>query len=452
MKVGGWRARLGPLRGGGLRAHLLRGAGGNIAVAASARALALGSAVILARVLGPSGYGVFAFAVSVMGLLHVPAQLGMGPLLAREIAAGEATGRWDLVRGLLCRAAQMVSVATGLMAVGALLVLWLAPMHISREARLTLMLAVGLMVATAFGGVAAATLNGLRRVVIAQVPMQIGRPALFLAGVAGIWFLGGQRLDPLTAMAANVAAATAMLGVLLLLAATSFRERTGPAAPRFETRRWLASALPFAFMGGLGLINAQTDIVMLGAMTTSHDVGIYRVAVAGAGLIPLVLGAVNGAIGPTLAGLHSTGDRTRLARIVRLAALAGLAGGAGTLAVFAFWGHGLIRFVFGAAYALAWTPLMILSLGQAVNAGAGPVGVVLNMTGHERDAFMALAVAAMLNVALNVALIPSMSTTGAALATATSTVVWNVVMSWRVRARLGFLPFGVRFVSEVRRG
>lgn len=430
------------LRGEGLGAQLLRGAGGTIAVAGGARALSLLISVILARVLAPSGYGVYAFAISVMGLLQVPAQFGLDQLLSREIAANEATGRWDLARGLLRRAAQLVTLSAATIAVVTLAFLWLAPLSVSLEGRLTLSVAVGLMVVNAYASVAMATLMGLRRVVVAQIPLQIGRPALFLAAVATIWWLAAGRLTPLTAMAANVAAAAAMLAVLLVLAGRSFRGRAGPVPPRFQTRRWLGSALPFTFMAGLGVINAQTDIVMLGLFRGSHDVGIYRVAVAGAGLIPLVLMAVNQAIGPTLARLHSQRDRVRLARVARLAAYAGLTGGLAVLGGFAFWGHDLLRLVYGGAYLLAWAPLMILALGQATNAGMGPVGLVLNMTGYEKDAFFGLAVAAVVNVALNLALIPLLGTTGAATATAISTLLWNVLMAWRVRRRLGFVPLG----------
>lgn len=292
------------------------------------------------------------------------------------------------------------------------------------------------------GGLAAASLMGLRRVVAAQIPMQVGRPALLLIGVVSLWAVSGKGLDPLIAMCTNVAAAAFMLGGLVVLAARTISRRTEGVAPCFETRRWLVSALPFALMGGVGLINAQTDIVMLGAMRTQHDVGIYRVAVAGASMIPLALGAINAAIGPTLAHAHTKGDRQRLIGIVRATALTGLAGGLFEFALFGLWGEDFIRVIFGSAYLTAWMPLMILALGQTVNAGVGPVGVVLNMTGHERDTFGVLALSAALNVGLNAVLIPRFGIRGAASATAVATVTWNVLMTWRVKRQLAFMPFG----------
>lgn len=436
----------GLVSGEGLRAHLVRGAGGSVAIAGSAQILSLGSAIILARVLGPSNYGIYAFALASVELLQIPASFGVDQLLAREIAANEASGRWGLARGLLWRSVQLVSFSTIFVAAVTLVVLWMLKLHVSQEARLTLSVAVGFLVVNAYGRVASSTLLGLRRVIIAQVPMGVGRPALFLAGVVGVWWAAGGDLDPQVAMGVNVAAGALMLAVLTVISGRAFYSRSAGATPTFETRRWLASAFPFALMGGLAVINSRTDLVMLGMLASAHDVGVYRVAVSGAALIPMVLGAVNMAVGPTMSALYSIGDRSRLARIVRLTGLAGLGGCLFTSLVFLVWGHGLIRLVFGTAYALAWSPLMILAVGQTANAGAGPVGLVLNMTGHETDAFAGLAVAAVVNVALNGALIPSMGITGAAMATAISTVTWNVLMTWRVKRRLGFLPFGVELI------
>lgn len=60
------------------------------------------------------------------------------------------------------------------------------------------------------------------------------------------------------------------------------------------------------------------------------------------------------------------------------------------------------------------------------------------MTGHERDAIVGLAVSATTNGVLTLLLARSFGTIGAAVATATSVAVCNILM-WRfVRRRLAF--------------
>jgi O-antigen/teichoic acid export membrane protein len=62
------------------------------------------------------------------------------------------------------------------------------------------------------------------------------------------------------------------------------------------------------------------------------------------------------------------------------------------------------------------------------------------MTGHERDVARSLAISALLNIVLGLALIPGWGAEGAAVAAATSLVVWNIVLAVRVYRKLGIRP------------
>ena len=57
-------------------------------------------AVFLARLLGPAGYGVYAFAFSLITVLAIPSQLGLPQLVVRETARSQVNGDWGLMRGL----------------------------------------------------------------------------------------------------------------------------------------------------------------------------------------------------------------------------------------------------------------------------------------------------------------------------------------------------------------
>ena len=84
--------------------------------------------------------------------------------------------------------------------------------------------------------------------------------------------------------------------------------------------------------------------------------------------------------------------------------------------------------------------LKILCIGQLVNASVGSVGVLLDMTGNEKDSAGAIGLGAGANVALNALLIPRYGVEGAAIATATSIVIRNILLSVRVRQRLNISP------------
>jgi O-antigen/teichoic acid export membrane protein len=70
------------------------------------------------------------------------------------------------------------------------------------------------------------------------------------------------------------------------------------------------------------------------------------------------------------------------------------------------------------------------------NVATGSVGVLLVMTGHQRDAALGTAAGAGLNVLLAVALIPPLGVLGAAIAAAASNVVSNGLLVIAVRRKL----------------
>jgi O-antigen/teichoic acid export membrane protein len=59
------------------------------------------------------------------------------------------------------------------------------------------------------------------------------------------------------------------------------------------------------------------------------------------------------------------------------------------------------------------------------------------MTGYQRDSAKIMAACAVINVILNGVLITLYGSTGAAVATATSTVIWNIAAAIVVWYRLG---------------
>ena len=71
-------------------------------------ALVLATSIILARLLGPSGYGVYSFSMSLAEVLVVPSLFGLQQLLVREIPAFQTKQAWPFLRGMLRRSNQVV--------------------------------------------------------------------------------------------------------------------------------------------------------------------------------------------------------------------------------------------------------------------------------------------------------------------------------------------------------
>ena len=96
------------MRGGGLKVQLIRGAVGVGGLKLLSLPLTLAASILLARGLGPEGYGQYAFIMAVMTMLSLPIGRGLGQLITREVAKYQHAQAWGLLRGLLRRAHQWV--------------------------------------------------------------------------------------------------------------------------------------------------------------------------------------------------------------------------------------------------------------------------------------------------------------------------------------------------------
>jgi O-antigen/teichoic acid export membrane protein len=422
---------------GSLRTDLIWGASGLFALNVANKLLGLATGVLLARALGVSGFGIYAYAFALLELLTVPTALGLPTLVMRNVAVYSAQKDWGHLRGLLVRANQAVLGMSLLLMLLAGGTTWLlADWFQNPQALTTFWLALVLLPFFGLTALRGACLRGLHRVVLGRIPELLVRPILFLALVGAVW-IRGERLTPELALGLQLLAVGCafFLGAVWLL--RCLPRAVKGTAPAYETRAWAGSALPFLFIGGLGLINSHTALIMLGWFGTAADVGVYRVASIGAGLVVLTFAAACGALAPSVARLYAEGDTARLQRVITLSARAILLSSLPVALALVFLGRWILSGVFGLEYAVGAMALAILAFGQLVNAGTGLATLVLNMTGHQRDTAKVVALSALVNVALNALFIPLWGIEGAALASALSMIMWNILLAVLAHRRLG---------------
>lgn len=396
------------------------------------------ASISLARILGVDGYGIYAYALSIATLVGVLGQFGLPMLVVRETAAlavQQDHGAIWLFRRWAMRLALRVSVIV--MTTG-LAIAWIAH-HATDASTLPIAIALILVPLIAAEQVNSATLRGLNRTMIGQVPEYLIRPLLFLLLILVSYLtLAREALLPEMMVAAYAASvACSLLFTFSVLNAHCRRVPRTRQIARESITRWTASLLPFSVLGGSSVLVSQTDLVMLGLLTDSASVGIYRVATQVAALVVFGLSAVNAVIAPRMAALYQQKDFRALRQVAVGAARLSASLAAIVVLVLLLAGEQLVSIVFGHAFRAATTPLLILAVGQLCNAGMGSVGYLLNMTGFERDSMQGFAIAATLNLVLNAILIPLWSVTGAAIATSASIIVWNLVLTSRVKRRLG---------------
>ena len=394
------------------------------------------STVLLSRLLGANGYGIYAYAYAWVIILSLPAEAGLPNLIVRETARGITQDRPDIIQGVWRWSGKLVGVISlGLaLLVGLLLFLWHG--WLSRLQVSTFIWALVLVPLIALSDLRGAALRGLKKITVGQLPEFIVRPATFTFLLILVFLLGRSILPDL-AMALNVFAAALafLIGIWLLWRYTPMAVRQ--AKPITVGRSWFASSIFFTLIAGFGVINSQASTVILGFFKQPEQVGIYRVAVQVATLASLGLQTVNMLIAPHFAELFAQKNMVRLQQLTVVSARVVLVFNLVLTILFILLGRAFFGIIFGSDFSASYSPLVILLFGQLLNSITGSVGYLLNMTGHERDTTRGLGIAAGINIVLNFIFIPLWSVQGAALASTISMIVWNAILWWKVHQRLG---------------
>jgi O-antigen/teichoic acid export membrane protein len=414
-------------------------ASGLIRVAVTA--LLLANTVVLGRLLGPEGFGIYSLVFALVGFTALPLNFGLSTLALRDVSALSARKQWNELTGFIRFALLVVVLYAAVVALLAATAWPLFAWHTSPILLATLSIGLILLPFHAAGEVLGAVLRALGRVVTGQLPDLLLKQALLLALLAiVVATLGSTWLTPSRALTLLLAAAVlaTMLAVLVLARSTPLVTwHGGTMLPlRDGLRRWL----PLALLGIMQGANLHTDVLMLGLLADPTAVGVYRVAAQCSLLVAFNIAVFGPVIGPHVARLHARGDKAAVQRLVGWAARCIFAAACPVFIVLVLFGTSILGF-FGSDYQAGAAALAILATGQLVNASTGAAGLVLNVTGHERDTMLAVAVAAVTTVVGSLILVPPLGLLGSAMATALSLTLSNVILLQRLYMRTGLVSF-----------
>jgi O-antigen/teichoic acid export membrane protein/Mrp family chromosome partitioning ATPase len=414
-----------------------RGGGLNLVGALCNQAALLGVTLLVARRLGRVDVGVYAQAYAFLALLSPLAMMGLTQGLTRFVAVHLAERDPGAVRGTI-RLGVTVSTLIAC-AIGAVLFAaapLLAQVAFS-EPRLTVPLQfVALTLpASAFTNAALAATQGYRTMKPFALIGLIFEPVarLLLAGallVAGM----GLRGVMIALLASNLSAAA--------LAALALRRVMGPpTAPPTYTPGKLFSFSAVSWSAGLAstaLIWA--DILLLGLLGSSGQVGVYTVATRLVHLATFVMLPINAAFAPRVADLEARGDTASLRHTYQLAESWIIRLSLPAFVLLMVFPADLLA-LFGKGFAVGAAVTMILAVGKFVDAATGPCGLMLNMSGRPGINVLDNLVGLVLNVVLNLLLIPRYGIVGSAVAWAVSLCLVNGARVVQVWLAMRMLPF-----------
>ncbi len=403
-------------------------------------------AAIVGHHLGTVGAGTYFLVVAVFMIVSSIAELGADTGLVRYVSAARARGREaDVPR--------LARIALGPVLVSGVLVVVLAAGTVKTYPHLFdslpgsfVVLAAATAVLSSVLAVVLAIVRGLGGVLAYPLLQSIGLPVLRLVGVGLAVLAGWGVVGILGAWLAPVAIVLA--AAIAVAARLTVRHAGGlvPAPVRDADRRRLSGEF-WAFSATRGVSAAVEillewmDVLLVGALTSPEQAGIYAVVTRCARAGEVIQSAARVAVGPQVSAALARGDLEEAREIYGLVTAA---------MIWLAWPFFLLLAIFGDAVLALFGPgfddgavsLAVLCVAMGLATAAGTVQTILLMGGRSSWQLADKSLALMLNIALDLALIPLWGIEGAAVAWAITIVADTIVVVWQVQRLMGVRPQG----------
>lgn len=408
-----------------------------LAVRVAGAGLGFAFNVALARVLGADGLGIYHLALTFALIASVVGRVGMDAAMLKFGATSHAAAD-----GLRLAAVHRMGIGTAMLGCGVVATAtflasdWLASTvyadpAIARPLRLMSLALVPFALLNLYGEL----LKAGHHQALSSFVQGAALPTANLL----LLFLFAARIDDAGAAAAIYLASTLLvcLGSLLAWRRTTPPAQATPTAP-IRYRDLLATALPMYGSAIADVVMTFVDVLILGLFVTAGEVGVYTAAARTALLTRFLLLANSAVAAPRFAALHATGDKEAVARLAVRSTLLTTVSSVPLLLLFLVF-PGPILSLFGPQFEAGALVLIVLTLGQFVNAATGPVGYLLNMSGFHRIEGRMAVVGAVMTAGLCFALIPPWGIVGAAAANAIATATCNLLRVYYAKTCLGIL-------------
>jgi O-antigen/teichoic acid export membrane protein len=394
--------------------------------------------LLVARVLDADALGTYALAVAVIQISEVLAIAGLDSGLLRFVSVyGSDSLRQRAVIGSALKTSLFLSIV-----VAFLLILFSSHialiLHGSHLLQLTLCCyaaAIPFNVATMLYGHA---IQGFRKLQPKIIATQVLNPLFLLLLTLLFRYAAGQ--DAALFFPFVLSAAVAFFWIRPFLSKISGVLPMDIVCASSD-RAMMVYALPFMVVSLLSMMTHWLDIMMLGMLTDTATVGLYHPAARTAGLIRAVLLAFAGIAAPMIAMLHVGSQSAEIGRIYKMVTRWILGLVIPPVLLFVLLPE-MVLGVFGGRFIAGTSALILLTAASFLQVCFGLSSTVLAMTGYARLSLYNAFGALVLQVVLNLILIPRMGINGAALATLLVFFLLSAVRLAEVFILLKIHPFG----------
>ena len=396
-------------------------------------------AFIVCRYYGANSMGIYSLSLSVLIVLEMLGTVGFGNSVLRFIGQLSAESNLGATKQLYKNMLEIIVPVSVFLAASLYILSPKISLLIFHNPDLVTALRLISFVAPAYvvNSVNTELIRGLKNIKFSEYLRSLHRPLFSIPGLFIVsLFTCGWHI-PVIAMISATFGACMISTVYVVKKINSF---SGNSVKELSKTRLLSVSAPMILTAFSFVVMENVNTIMLGAFSTVKNVAIYNVAARLSSLTSVILLAVSTIAGPKFSELYWSQKTEELKKTISFSAKLIFWIAMPVLFIYLLF-PGFFMGIFGKEFIAGKYALVILTLGQFVNASSGPVGIFLNMTGKQRVFSNIVLTAAALNIILNYILIPKYGINGVAVSTAISVSFWNVIAVWYVKTKTGIKTF-----------
>ncbi|WP_163527368.1 flippase [Halobacillus ihumii] len=213
-----------------------------------------------------------------------------------------------------------------------------------------------------------------------------------------------------------------------------------------EYKKIFLFSLPLIITPSLVFIINQSDVFMIGYFLQEDDVGIYNIALRIGTMSSFILIAFNTMFAPLISTLYSKSDIKSIEYYYKIITKWILTVNLVFFSLISLLSNQIMH-LFGIEFVTGSVALILISSGQVINSAVGSAGYIIIMTdkGHYElynSLFMAI-----LNICLNLWLIPIYGINGAAIASLVAVSIGNIIKLLIVYRNYRIHPYNSGYVK-----
>jgi O-antigen/teichoic acid export membrane protein len=385
--------------------------------------------IVIARGVGPDAYGQLSLAIMVTGIASTLGYLALGAGLKKFIPEFRTHDEEGKIRGAVLSALGISLPLSMIMTATVFFGAEFIALEIFENAALIPLLKImsftiilGNLSSTFFD-----TTIGFNKIIYKTGTVRIIQNVVQLGATVGLLLLGFEVASAAWGWLAGTAIA-AILGLYFM------EKKVGPiifsrVKPDFQMKSLIKFSSPLIISGLIGTLLGWADTGLLGYYMTDFEVGLYNAALPTAMLILLPHKSIGSLAVSSFSELKER-DEESIQDSLQTATRWVFSIVLPTFLILLLYAEQVLKVLFGSEYVTASFALSILAGGYLIDATAGRVGSFLNSKGYTQYILYNNVAALSLNLILNIVLIPVYGIVGAAIATASSTALTNILMAY----------------------